>query len=304
MSRTLKRVPLSFDWPLGKTWGGYLNPYYQLATECPDCEAGYDRAGGRPDANAALFYAQWYGKAPFDWYKYGAKSPPLTQEHPAYKLATYNVEKAPEFYMTAAEKGMREAFRRGAVEGFPHDEPLVAFPSYKKLPAIEAEAQRLHAMWREQWAHQLIQADVDALIADGQLVPNTTADEANDLSYNSFSGGNWMHTCVEARCAREGVPFTCTRCAGTATLWPSPEIEQQCESWVETDPPTGDGYQLWQTTSEGSPISPVFDTLDKLCAWAAVNATTFGSLTATAEEWKKMLEEDLVYARDGQGVYL
>jgi hypothetical protein len=206
--------------------------------------------------------------------------------------------------MTAAEKGMRAAFRQGAMEGFSHDEPLVAFPSFRRLEAVNAEARRLHAMWREQWAHQLIQADVDALIADGQLVPKTTAAEANELSYNNLGIGNWMHCCVEARCAREGVPFTCARCKGTATLWPSPEIEQQCEGWKETDPPKGDGYQLWSTTSEGCPVSPVFPSLEELCAWAAENATTFGSFTATAEAWKKMLEEDLVYAKDEHGIYL
>ena len=41
----------------------------------------------------------------------------------------------------------------------------------------------------------------------------------------------------------------------------SEKLKELCE------PPKGDGYQLWETTSEGSPASPVFETLDKLCEW-------------------------------------
>ena len=66
MSRQLKRVPISFNWPRGSVWGGFVNPYYNQQSNCPDCDLGYDRNGGRPDANAALFHAQWYGQAPFD----------------------------------------------------------------------------------------------------------------------------------------------------------------------------------------------------------------------------------------------
>ena len=46
------------------------------------------------------------------------------------------------------------------------------------------------------------------------------------------------------------------------------KLKELCE------PPKGEGYQLWNTTSEGSPISPVFETLDKLCEWCEVNETS------------------------------
>lgn len=49
----------------------------------------------------------------------------------------------------------------------------------------------------------------------------------------------------------------------------------------------GDGWQLWETTSEGSPQSPVFATADELAEWAAHNATVFASVTATKAEWLK-----------------
>jgi len=74
--------------------------------------------------------------------------------------------------------------------------------------------------------------------------------------------------------------------------------------WTFLEPPTGEGYQLWETTSEGSPSSPVFKTLDELCTWCEENATTFASHTATAAEWKKMLSEDFVHHQEGNAIFL
>src|SRR3990167_10236577 len=36
MGREIKRVALDFDFPLGETWTGYLNPH--RLTSCPDCD--------------------------------------------------------------------------------------------------------------------------------------------------------------------------------------------------------------------------------------------------------------------------
>lgn len=85
------------------------------------------------------------------------------------------------------------------------------------------------------------------------------------------------------------------------------------------DPPDVDYYQtrkfqpeelthiqLYESTTEGTPISPVFkaDELDKLCEWAANNATTFGSYKTTKENWMKMLNDGLVYHQDGNAIFL
>jgi hypothetical protein len=40
VSRSLKRVPLDFSWPLNKVWEGYVDPHWR---RCPDCERGYTR---------------------------------------------------------------------------------------------------------------------------------------------------------------------------------------------------------------------------------------------------------------------
>lgn len=72
----------------------------------------------------------------------------------------------------------------------------------------------------------------------------------------------------------------------------------------KVEPPEGDGYQLWETTSEGSPVSPVFTTLDELCDWCEDNATTFGSYKATKDEWKRMLDNNFVYHKDGNTFFI
>ena len=59
--------------------------------------------------------------------------------------------------------------------------------------------------------------------------------------------------------------------------------------------------QLYETTSEGTPLSPVFhkDDFEQLCEWAEKNATTFADFKATKEQWKQMLSEGFVYAQKG-----
>lgn len=299
MGRTLKRVPLDFTWPLGQVWGGYLNPFSRQSIKCPDCNG----SGYSPDA--ARFSDEWYGHGyntgrsfrGFDPVAYGAT--PLTVDHPAIRqVAEAHCERDGGYY------GHGDA-------------------------AIFREQRRLFALFREQWLHQLIQADVDALVEAGRLMELTrrprTAEHVEKLKAQESAGGSgyWLDevvhrptadevntwsivspmahdsinqwACVEARCKREGVEKTCARCGGSGELWPTPEIEKLHDEWQPTEPPSGDGYQLWETTSEGSPNSPVFATLDELCAYAAVNCTTFGTSNfVSAEKWREMLDADFV----------
>lgn len=64
-------------------------------------------------------------------------------------------------------------------------------------------------------------------------------------------------------------------------------------------PPAGEGFQLWETTTEGSPVSPVFETLDGLCDWCEENATVFADIKATKEQWKQMFDSGSICARVG-----
>ena len=44
------------------------------------------------------------------------------------------------------------------------------------------------------------------------------------------------------------------------------DLDDHDECETRREPPVGDGWQLWQTVSDG-PISPVFATPDELIAW-------------------------------------
>lgn len=58
----------------------------------------------------------------------------------------------------------------------------------------------------------------------------------------------------------------CPNCNGEGSN-PTPEEQERYDAWQPTEPPTGDGWQLWQTVSEGGPVSPVFPTPEGLAHW-------------------------------------
>lgn len=67
-----------------------------------------------------------------------------------------------------------------------------------------------------------------------------------------------------------------------------PDVRAAAEAWEPTNPPTGDGWQVWETVSEGSPISPVFATPEELARHMA--ATRFGGDRGTSyEQWLKFI---------------
>jgi hypothetical protein len=274
MGREVKRVTLDFDWPLNKVWEGLLNPYHRLCSQCECCKG----TGYSPQAKR--FQDEWYGNAPFDPMDYGAR--PLTVDHPAVVARTErNVDSSPDFYFVK---------------------------TLGREQAIAKEARRLFGHWRQQWSHHLIQADVDALVAGGRLydfthrfipgtgwqpikpVPVVTADAVNEWSLQGMGHDSincWV--CVKARCEREGYPVECRGCHGAGELWPSQAAKDLYENWKKIEPPAGDGWQMWETTSEGSPISPVFPTAEELARWLSdSNASAFGSDGASYEQWLGM----------------
>lgn len=57
----------------------------------------------------------------------------------------------------------------------------------------------------------------------------------------------------------------------------------------EFAPGTATHLQMYETTSEGTPISPVFDTPEKLARWLTDNgASAFGDSTASYEGWLRV----------------
>ena len=87
----------------------------------------------------------------------------------------------------------------------------------------------------------------------------------------------------------------CAVCEGEGTV--SPEVKLpayavgELPSWFSVEVLSKDfGWQMWATTSEGSPMSPVLDTPEELAHWLADSkASAFGGMTATYDEWLRMI---------------
>lgn len=272
MGREVKRVPLSFDWPLGEVWDGYLTPKRLREKKCEACDGG----GYSPEAERLK--NRWYGDVPFDPAETG--SSPFTVETPEVRaFAERNVANSPAFY------GSGEA-------------------------AVVREAQRLIGMWNGQWSHHLHQRDVDVLLAEGRLPEfagqSPTAAEVNTWSLRGFGHDSINQSIVvRAECARLGVPETCETCCGHGSVerWPGQRAE--AESWEPIQPPTGEGWQMWETTSEGSPSSPVFETPEALADYCATHVSVFGRSMAPRDQWLSIITgEDFAHVRIAPGVVM
>ena len=127
-------------------------------------------------------------------------------------------------------------------------------------------------------------------------------DRSDPFGMRFSSGAIWgvFKTLMEAAGFDEDWGI-CQMCEGEGR---DPDHEAAYNAWVDFDPPEGEGFQMWETTSEGSPASPVFATLEELSAWCAENATTFGRSKASKEAWMKMLDDGLVYHQEGRNLFL
>ena len=87
----------------------------------------------------------------------------------------------------------------------------------------------------------------------------------------------------------------CQTCGGEGRCFPKVQPPgYQCNelpSWFHVREKDY-GWQMWENTSEGSPISPVCDTPETLARWLVENkASAFGGRTATYDEWLAAIPE-------------
>lgn len=209
MGREVRRVPLDFDWPLKKTWGGFLTPDALLESPCTDCRRGYtwarewiENLANRIDMLASDIGDQDRGRPMHPWL---ARDP-----YPATTDYRYD------------EQGNRTA------------SPEVMRPSRDILELIEG------------------------LTGD---------DESRLLSPLRGSSYGIQKKLIEAAGLDPNTWGVCQSCQGYGTVEKYPGQRAEAEAWEPTDPPRGEGWQLWETVSEGSPISPVFATDEGLAAW-------------------------------------
>lgn len=218
MGREVKRVPLDFDWPVGKTWSGFLMPDHLHFPPCTDCGG----TGYSPSARA-----------------------------------------------------VSETFYGYQIDG----------PNGRRLA----------------WHDKIGQAEVDHLLAKGRLstwidgkwrqIPLTAA----EVNARNSAGGMDTHDginrviLIRFRCERLGIDLNCEKCDGQGDI-ATEALRAEQDAWTPEEPPAGEGFQMWENTSEGSAISPVFANPDALAHWLADNnASALGSSGATFEQWRAMI---------------
>ncbi len=294
MGRELKRVPLDFSWPHDKPWQGFINPHYEKSSACPHCEHGYS-----PEYKA--LQDKWYGYVPF------TPEHPFPPNHPnivARSMRNNNFSyEWPDGDLEIKEKPKADQWHPTVFEAD------TGYPNIDNAPwAVRRECERLAALFNGQWSHHLNQEDVDALVADGRLMdfthtftagkgwerdenkPHPTAKQVNEWSIGWGIGHDscncWV--VIKHNLAKEGKPTACVHCGGDGRTWPE-GVKELYESWEREEPPKGEGYQIWETVSEGSPISPVFATAHDLATfmagkrWGADRGSSY-------ESWMQFIE--------------
>ena len=138
------------------------------------------------------------------------------------------------------------------------------------------------------WHNQITQDEVQALIDAGRLVDLTHTwtsgkgwvrredsyipTEAEVNEWDTVSMGHDGINCsilIEARATRLGVFGYCEKYQGDGSTFDSKEQETAYDNWKETPVPEGDWYQVWETVSEGSPVTPAFETAAELIDYLA-----------------------------------
>lgn len=259
MGRKLRRVPLDFDWPLNKVWAGFCNPFHK-PTECEAC----DQTGYNPETKKIA--DEWY-----DSDGCGIYSPlddSILSEAVNDPKKMENIESAILFWVKS--HGVRWAY----LYGINPEGQLSDRHPWKIVGDCRS------------WCHSITQDEVQALVAAERLYDFThtwiqgtgwvkndpptipTADQVNNWSLRGMGhDGINRGICIEQRAKRLGVYGLCEKCGGEGVIWESNALKALAERYENIEPPTGDGYQLWETVSEGSPITPVFATPEELARW-------------------------------------
>lgn len=131
------------------------------------------------------------------------------------------------------------------------------------------------------WHDKITQDEVGALVdasrlvdlthtwGGGKWVPRTgyrpTADEVNHWARHGMGhDGINMAILVRSRAQRLGVYGSCEHCNGKTFLYRDEAHRAAYEGWSPTPVPDGEWWQVWETVSDGSPVTPAFASAEEL----------------------------------------
>jgi hypothetical protein len=265
--RTLKRVPLDFQWPKGKVWKGYINPH-KGPIQCIHCDgSGHNPATKQIDDDFYDFAGT--GRRWFD------------------KITQSEVE-------TLVQEGQLMDFTHEWKEGTgwqPKHWETKGFwcpKCHDKVPQLNS-----HTVTGNCWN---CKTPMLLLEGDDVRLHMPTADQINRAQHTrrGFSGHDGINRwiLIKARAKRLGVWGKCPACKGHGNKFPPHTPHRPYKAWKEYEPPKGSGYQLWESVSEGSPQSPVFASIEELSRWCERNATVFADEKTSYCNWLKMFKEE------------
>ncbi len=310
MGREIKRVPVGFDWPLGKTWIGFLNPFRKkFCKKCPSCDgSGLNKETKKLsdswygfDQPSAMDYLIKHGYNPVEGIIQGKEYAEREQKAAFAKMSFAEQseffrlleDKTPRGWSHSIEQDEADALVR---HGRLHELTGVKWNEEEKrwagktpeddmlLKAIDAA--RSHYCGLESEAKKLRKTDparakelkkeVARLKIEFEKLPVPHLDAAIVNKWSSGRGlghdaiNQWI--CVEVRARRLGVYGKCRRCKGKGVVWKSKSGKYLADKFKEIKPPEGEGWQVWETVSEGSPVSPAFATGEELIDWLSSEA--------------------------------
>lgn len=161
------------------------------------------------------------------------------------------------------------------------------------------------------WGKNITQDEVEALVIRNRLWDLTRtysretgwvdkdpsympmADEVNRWNATSMghdSINQWI--LCERRAFRLGIWGRCWNCKGKGRKFYSQQHYRDYRSWKKQDPPSGPGYQVWETVSEGSPMTPVFADPKELAQYCELHVSLVANNMASAANWLKMIVGD------------
>lgn len=254
MSREVRRVPLDFNWPLRKVWHGYINPHYR---ECP---AAKDNLCD----NGRNLGAQWLNAI--------SRLIAMIGEHSAQEPYQDELRARgwtwPHPYLQGWQQAPHTQWPREVTE---------------RLRAIDDPDVKRREMYRYHLDNP------PRLLSFGPEIGALIKGLAKGRELDTLgSGVAWeiSKTLLTAAGMDPETFGTCTVCNGSGM---DPAAKKAYEAWRETPVPEGDGWQMWSTTSEGQPISPVFATAEECARWCADNGVSaFGVWTADYDWWLKV----------------
>lgn len=243
MGLEVKRVPLDFAWPIGEVWEGYLHDdIYAKCHPCASC------GGIGLNTATRLLYESWSS-----W---------------RYKLTQDEVD------ALAADGHLNHLSR--ALEAWWVNGEAVHYrlaKKYERKARVAGSAAKRRAFLGRAEAHRKWSLEHPAPRVPVELVVDLLRAGKGWAIGGSPFGSSQILVCTKRRAKRLGVYGRCRACGGRGHVWESSaakrEAKRREKAWKPTEPPEGEGWQLWETVTEGSPASPVFAHKDDLARFVA-----------------------------------